>query len=844
MASRRLLLVLEVAVVILALSNFGHADHPLVDVYDDVYMTGNCSHDIQVFCADTQPGESRLSECLTKRLKAEKTSLEPDVAMLSDDCKAELREFKIERSKDITIDTKLEEACRPDVPVFCNDTDLYPEWGSTIACLREVREELTPKCGAEILRTMMEASEDFALDALVHKLCSEDAKNLCSDVQPGEGRVLACLRDKRVSLSWDCQEELFRQEVENADDFRLDARLHRECSADKAKFCKDTPEGYKTKDCLEDHRYEAGFSQTCKELFEAMMERRSMDFRLDAPLRTACAKDIQEVCGYEKDSLDSVAGYDGRVIECLQDYKDELVTPECKERVHRLTVRAAQDIRFDEPLADACYEDRTRLCENIAPGNARVIRCLQDLRDQLSYECRATLFDQEVRMAEDIDFQFPMKQACQKEIGTFCKGVPHGHARVIACLRDHVNDMEMSTECKAEVKRNEIRAAEDYRLNYRLNRACDVDIDVLCADVCSPFMGQACGGTVLQCLVDNRENISSTACKDEVFQVEKMQADDFRNDAVLRTACADDVEQFCADVPPGEGRVHKCLLEHRAELSDACRMEEDKLQALEFSDVRLQPQLHRACGAEIDEFCKNVEPGHSRVFACLLEHVSNADFSAECAQEVRTRESLRAANYVLDSGVVTACKADVDSLCSIEADEADGEHADVMRCLVDHLEKLSTSCSAEVGRAVKMALVQYRKGHPLTSVCDADYVQHCKNAGPGVRRVPSIMAGSCLTMRYSRKESLQDSCKQLISVTVNAASGLNAEELAHQIAALTHKAGVHTVDEDGGIHISGTIAIAGVCSLVLVIIAAAVFIYRKYTGQDRQYTLLVKGGDV
>lgn len=127
------------------------------------------------------------------------------------------------------------------------------------------------------------------------------------------------------------------------------------------------------------------------------------------------------MCGYEKDSLDSIAGYDGRVLECLQDYKDELVTPACKKRVHKLTMRAAQDIRMDRPLSDACYDDRQKLCAGVQPGDARVLRCLQDSREQLTYECRATLFDQEVRLAEDIDFQFPLKKACAAEIPRFCK---------------------------------------------------------------------------------------------------------------------------------------------------------------------------------------------------------------------------------------------------------------------------------------------------------------------------------------------------------------------------------------------------------------------------------------
>lgn len=58
-------------------------------------------------------------------------------------------------------------------------------------------------------------------------------------------------------------------------------------------------------------------------------------------------------------------------------------------------------------------------------------------REKLSYDCKAALFDQEVLMSENIDFNYPMKMACVKEIDEFCKDVPHGHARVIRCLSDN-----------------------------------------------------------------------------------------------------------------------------------------------------------------------------------------------------------------------------------------------------------------------------------------------------------------------------------------------------------------------------------------------------------------------
>lgn len=66
-------------------------------------------------------------------------------------------------------------------------------------------------------------------------------------------------------------------------------------------------------------------------------------------------------------------------------------------------------------------------------GSARVIRCLTNSRDKLSPVCRATLFDEEVRFSENIDFQYPMKTACVREISQYCKDIPHGNAKVIRC---------------------------------------------------------------------------------------------------------------------------------------------------------------------------------------------------------------------------------------------------------------------------------------------------------------------------------------------------------------------------------------------------------------------------
>ncbi len=42
-------------------------------------------------------------------------------------------------------------------------------------------------------------------------------------------------REQRMKLTWTCDEQLFRQEIENADDVRLSVRLFAKCMPDKRK---------------------------------------------------------------------------------------------------------------------------------------------------------------------------------------------------------------------------------------------------------------------------------------------------------------------------------------------------------------------------------------------------------------------------------------------------------------------------------------------------------------------------------------------------------------------------------------------------------------------------------
>lgn len=92
--------------------------------------------------------------------------------------------------------------------------------------------------------------------------------------------------------------------------------------------------------------------------------------------------------------------------------------------------------------------------------------------------------------------------------------------------------------------------------------------------------------------------------------------------------------QFCPEIDAGGGRVHKCLLEHKSQLSTACAAQEDKLSQIQSADVRLNPGF-KACSEEMAVYCKGTEPGRGRMFRCLQSNLGKVDFSSQCREQVR-----------------------------------------------------------------------------------------------------------------------------------------------------------------------------------------------------------------
>lgn len=100
-----------------------------------------------------------------------------------------------------------------------------------------------------------------------------------------------------------------------------------------------------------------------------------------------------------------------------------------------------------------------------------------------------------------------------------------------------------------------------------------------------------------------------------------------------RQGCQADIDSFCKDVTPGEGRILSCLGAHDDKLSARCK----------YSLFDANAQLERfaaaiayvgvACEADLKKNCAEMEIGDGRLAKCLQAH--QATLAPACSQAMK-----------------------------------------------------------------------------------------------------------------------------------------------------------------------------------------------------------------
>lgn len=96
--------------------------------------------------------------------------------------------------------------CAEDAKKLCQGVE--PGEGRIVRCMKEHESELSPACKDNIAN-FKERAKEFA------EACKEDVQRNCKNVKRGGGRIVQCLKQHEDALSSECKEKMSRPKAKN-----------------------------------------------------------------------------------------------------------------------------------------------------------------------------------------------------------------------------------------------------------------------------------------------------------------------------------------------------------------------------------------------------------------------------------------------------------------------------------------------------------------------------------------------------------------------------------------------------------------------------------------------------
>jgi hypothetical protein len=100
----------------------------------------------------------------------------------------------------------VEDGCKAELDTYCKSVTQGE--GRVLACLYAYSDKLSNRCEYALYEAVSQLQR--AVEALSYTAteCRDDLKTYCSDVQPGEGRLLQCLDKNKDKVSKRCTQAL------------------------------------------------------------------------------------------------------------------------------------------------------------------------------------------------------------------------------------------------------------------------------------------------------------------------------------------------------------------------------------------------------------------------------------------------------------------------------------------------------------------------------------------------------------------------------------------------------------------------------------------------------------
>ena len=163
---------------------------------------------------------------------------------------------------------------------------------------------------------------------------------------------------------------------------------------------------------------------------------------------------------------------------------------------------------------------------------------------------------------------------------------------------------------------------------------------------CATERGSLKNGQDILCLLGHKDDLTSDECGTRLVAVEKMQSNDMRLRPGLRgrgnlpQPCAAEADSVCPGVPPGGGKLNRCMQNNKEKRTAECAAVIGSIKSAEDKHFGVSPMARNACANEKVAFCDHIKAGSQRVWGCLKTHAEEDGFSDKCKAEV-ARVSLK-----------------------------------------------------------------------------------------------------------------------------------------------------------------------------------------------------------
>ncbi len=103
-----------------------------------------------------------------------------------------------------------------------------------------------------------------------------------------------------------------------------------------------------------------------------------------------------------------------------------------------------------DTVAKGCEKELTSYCKDVTPGEGRILACLYAHSDKLTGQCEYALYDAAVQLERFVAALTYLANECDADLEKYCAEIAIGEGRVLKCLDD--NAEKISARCTQALK--------------------------------------------------------------------------------------------------------------------------------------------------------------------------------------------------------------------------------------------------------------------------------------------------------------------------------------------------------------------------------------------------------